>query len=182
MIKILLDTSVWMSYLGRCREKSSHRIEKAKNILDLLNANTDKIMICYSERTKRELSNYSSESVLETYYLLPSHILNQNWEETEENYDNIGTKHGDEEEYELGKRIEDILPDKKKKLNRNDRGIVGDAIHEGCQIIIHENPKDFDRFANFSDNLIIIDLISNSVEEATDIITQSMAVLKRIEL
>jgi len=176
MIKIVIDTSVWMSYCGKFRESDSNRIVKAKELINFLDRNTDKIVTCYSERTKRELLKYSSESVLGKYYLLPSHILNQNWEETEENWNNIETKWGDEKEVELGNNISKKLPDKKNKLNRNDRGIIGDAIQEGCQILIHENPKDFNRFLDFSENLIIFDLLSISVEDIIDTISQSMAV------
>ena len=81
---------------------------------------------------------------------------------------NIGTILGDKTESKIADNLEDILPNKPSKNNKNDRGIYGDAILENYRVIIHENPKDLKKFINDAKerNIIIIDLILISADSA----------------
>jgi hypothetical protein len=172
LIRILIDTGVWISYLGQRKIDTNNRVKKARKVINYLKNNSEKYSICYSERTINELYNNSGQNVLDNYTLVNSHIFNENWEECHLIWNNINSIWGDKTESNIGNTLKSILPDKTKKNNRNDRGIYGDAIIENCKIIIHENPKDFTKFTSDAEKrkIILIDLFSYSVKHAIKII------------
>ena len=173
MLRVLIDTGVWMSYSGKFRDAEQHRIERAKSVIDYLHEHKDLFEICYSERTERELKKYEIYDMPLNASLLPSHIADQTWGETEEIWNNIGTTWGDEEEIKLGKEIQSKLPNKTKKINRNDRGIFADAIQEGCRVLIHENPRDYNELTEEAEKygVVLIDLINTDYNTAREILT-----------
>ena len=168
MINVILDTSVWISFFGNRPKEQSLRIQRAQCLLNYLKKNQSLFKICYSERTEHELSKDQNRAILQQYEKLPSHILNESWEQIELKWNNIGTKWGNEKEFILGKKIEDLLPDKKTKCNRNDRGLYGDSIQNECRVIIHENPKDFKKFDPDASNrsILLIDLYNQDCSSA----------------
>jgi len=146
MIKVLLDTSFWISYFRpRNNDPKNKRNSKANELLDYLLKNQKKYEICYSERTKNELETDQDKSKLELFRMVGSHYLNLSWEQIDLKWENISTKWGDSSEVVLGNNLQTTLPDKKKKDNVKDRGIYGDAILEDCKVLIYED-KDFDKF------------------------------------
>ncbi len=143
MIKTLLDTSVWISVFGT--REDSIRKKIARTIFDFLVSNPEKFFICYSERTTIELTTPIME--LSKYKMIPYHSINEAWQEIEGTWDNWETKFGDEKEVLNGKIFSEILPDLKTKSNKRDRGIYADAVYAGCKLLLHENPKDFNKLA-----------------------------------
>ena len=168
MIKVLLDTSVWIRYLRiRSTDEDGTRHKKANELFNYLLTNHDKYIICYSERSRNELNN---DKILAGFSMIGSHCFNLPIEEIDLVWDNIQTKWGDESEVEYGDKLEELLPYKK---NNNDRGIFGDAVYENCQIIIHED-KDFLQFIDESkyQNIVLINLLKITAQDCIDQLEQ----------
>lgn len=179
MVKVLLDTSVLLSNALGFRVTDPEREKKAMCLLNYLSTHVNNFELVYSERTKRELIKYLNENraedELKKYKMLPSYTLSQNYEETEEIWNNIDSKWGDEKELDLGVSLENTLPDK-NKLNRNDRGIFGDAILNSCEVVIHENPKDFNKLRTLADEygITLINLLIETYDSATLILNNTI--------
>lgn len=165
MIRVLLDTSVWISYL-RIRENDTDgkRHKKANELFNYLQFHKKLFEICYSEWTRNELNN---DEVLVGFTMLGSHCFNLPINEIDLVWNNINTKWGDESEVEYGGKLEELLPNTKKKNNKKDRGIFGDSVYEDCNVIIHED-KDFDRFKNEAllNGILSINLLDVDLSEA----------------
>ena len=73
MIKILLDTTVLISSFPGKRDENPQRSLNAKCIIRFLEE-SDLFLICYSERTERELKNDTYFNRLSKYTRIPSHI------------------------------------------------------------------------------------------------------------
>ncbi len=165
MIKVLLDTSVWISSF-RPRPVSSDpnniRHPRAKNIIQYLVDNNYEI--CYSERSRIELAKDTKRDVLNDFTMLGSHDLNFTWEEQDTLWENSKSIWGDESEVVFGDKLERLLPNKK---NLYDRGIFGDAVKEKCQIIIHEDGN-FDRLEveSITNDILQINLLNIDLSEA----------------
>jgi len=91
MIRIIIDTSFWISFFGQRSKDQFERVKKARKIIEFLNKHTDKYTICYSERTKNELKNNPKNGILDNYTLINSHILNEEFAECDLAFDNIDT-------------------------------------------------------------------------------------------
>ena len=171
-MKILLDTSVWISYFGQRKEKS--RISVAESLFRYFDENEKIVEICYSERTLNELESNDYRDVLKRYSLVVSHILDLNWEEIDLKWENIHTKWGDSSEVELGDDLKKELPDNKHKSQKADRGIYGDAILEECNMIIHENPKDFNKLQEDASKrgIEIINLLDQNESSIIELLEQ----------
>ncbi len=169
MIKVLFDTSFWISYFRPRRddELEIKRNSTANELLDYFLKNRKKYEICYSERTKNELKSDQDKSKLEQFLMVGSHTLNLNWEEIDLKWNNISTKWGDSSEVVMGNNLQTILPDNKKKDNVKDRGIYGDAILEDCKVLIHED-KDFNKFTDdtMKREILLINLNHCTVKDA----------------
>ncbi len=178
IVKVLLDTSVFISSFSGTRVNDSERTIKAQCIIKYLEENKC-FQICYSERTQRELKWDKNIHKLNKYELLNSHVLNQTYDNTEEKWNNIATIWNDLSEIQLGDDIEKVLPDKPSKSNKNDRGIYADALYEGCKFIIHENPKDFNKLNNYisSKNIVLIDLMKHTCLEVIEILEKEIYTL-----
>ena len=181
MIKIVLDTGVLISNIGGFRSTDISRDKIAKVAIDFLMNNPTKYGLYYSERTKGELINFfernggsdlSANNELKKYTMLHSHIFNESLDQISIVWENIASKWGDNSEYELGESLEMKLPDKVNKLNRNDRGIIGDAIMNSCNAILHENPKDFRKLEEISkeNGILMLNLLELSSESVISIL------------
>lgn len=177
MINVLLDSSVFVSSFGNRSKDEAWRIERAICVIKFLKENSESYQICYSERTKNELVNDPNFSCLSQFKLLPSHWLNATWEKIDLTWKNIGSKWDDSSEIELGKQLEEKLPDKAKKDNLNDRGIYGDAVFNSCDVVIHENPRDFNKLRYDSDerHIHLINLIKIDCKAAIEILQKQAA-------
>jgi len=144
MKKILLDTSVLTSAFGN-RANAPDRARRARAVLDFLEG-SDEFTVCYSERTSTELSRPMHE--LERFEMVQYHWLNETIGQLDGVIENIGSRFGDTRETQLAESLSSALPDKRKKLNRRDRGIFGDAMYAGCSFLLHENPADFNRLVD----------------------------------
>lgn len=168
MIKVVIDTGVLMSNIGGYRATDIEREYVAKGVLNFLTSNSSKFALYYSERTQEELIRNTSREIalieLNKYEMLPSHILDQTWGETGQMWQNIATIYGDERESDLAGLLRDKLPDKRTKSNRNDRGITGDAIMNYCDVILTENPKDFNKLQEECEEngILLINLIKQT--------------------
>ena len=141
--RVLLDTGVIISYCGR--HEDSFRETKAQKLIEYLKANSFDIF--YSQRTQNELKvkpsevreKFLSECKLAAYY-----IGNETCDKIEGTWENIGSLWDNESDGEFGlsERINIWL---KKERDLQDRGILLDAIKNGCVYFIHENPKDYSK-------------------------------------
>lgn len=174
MIKVVLDTSVFISSFPGRRASEPGRTQKAQCVISYLEENNT-FLICYSERTERELEHDSHFYKLGNYTRLNSHLLNQKIDETEETWDNIATVWNDQSEVDYGDELLEALTDKPAKTNKNDRGIYGDAMLEHCRFLIHENPRDFDRFQKQAekDSIIMINLLKHSCTDVIQMLKQT---------
>jgi len=121
-----------------------------------------------------ELKEDKYRKILHQFTLLGSHSLNLTWDKINLKVDNLYSIFGNIEELKVGNSLEEILPDKSKKNNENDRGIYGDAIFEKCDVILHENPKDFSKFENDAKkrNILIINLLEINANDVIKSIKQ----------
>ena len=148
--RVLLDTGVLISFFGR--ENDKERTDKAKKLILYLQEQNFEIL--YSQRTQNELMKKPSltctEFLTRTEFLKKCTLAryysgNENWEEIDCPWENIYSPwNGSKEESEIAARIEIWL---KKEKDLYDRGILLDAILNGCSYFIHENPKDFDKIS-----------------------------------
>ena len=174
MVKIVLDTGVLISNIGGFRSDDIVRDNTAKAILDFLKTNSAKFALYFSERTKFELLGYFEKNgeieiamdELMHYSMLPSHSINETWDEINLTWGNLESKWGDNDEFNLGESLATALPDKSKKRNNNDRGIVGDAIMNSCHVILHENPRDFIKLEKICSvkGILIVNLLNSEPE------------------
>jgi hypothetical protein len=160
MKRVLLDTGAWIS--AYAQRKDLARVDRAKRVLEYLERNPTRYTVCYSQRTQIELSGHAKTKPpdLSRFVLLPYHSGNETWGE-------IDTTWGDAQEVAAGDSLLKALPEKKKKTNQRDRGIYGDAAFEKCNIVLHENPDDFSRFAAHAEasGILLINLLKHTPEE-----------------
>jgi len=163
--KVLIDTSVWISYFGRKpdNEKNNKRSKLASEVIKYCQKN--KIDLFFCAYIESELKNEKNiESMKKISKKVSTHFGNDFWDENDVNWEECGSKWGDKEEGVWADELKSQLPDKKKKSNRVDRNIVLTAIQQNINIILHENPKDFNRLSD--DRIQIIDLCKlNSLED-----------------
>jgi len=171
-MKLLVDTSVWVSYFG---DRSSdpegmNRIEFARQVIDY--CLDQKYTLCFCTYIVNELnkgSNKNRQKNIEKLKTIAEHIPgsvgNETWDNIEETWDKINDRWGDQKVIEKDKKFEKILPDKKNKPNRIDRKIVLTASEQGVNILLHENPKDFNRFCDIEETTFIDLLTVKNIED-----------------
>jgi hypothetical protein len=164
-IKILIDSTVWVSYFGDRRSELQPRIKLAREVIKY--CRNEKIGIYYCDYIENELnedprSNRQNNIIQmkEIANRIPSNIGNDTWDQIDVNWENIGSLWNNDKEVELANNLEQKLPDRKSKSNRVDRNIIVTAIQQGINVILHENPNDFNRFQDDFDQVIFIDLLN----------------------
>jgi len=149
-MKVLFDTSVLFSALGRNNDKNLNRYKFANNVIEKCdNLNYTK---CVSERTVQEFEygwnngNLSDDRIEKEKYFLKEYEV-QRYHHGDETWDKIHCKWGNNGSLWNNKEERKIAGELNKKLpgerNRYDRGILLDAVQNGCQYVINENWNDF---------------------------------------
>lgn len=151
-MKILLDTNVLFSALGRFTDTSNRLKKVAESVIQKC---SDKgFEMCISERTKREFEKGWKEDSINSsrvlcekeftncFTMLPYHYGNETWDKIDGHWENIGSLWNNEIESSIADEIEALLPSSR---NRHDRGILLDAIQNKCDVVISENWSDFRR-------------------------------------
>ncbi len=140
MKRVLLDTGVLISAIDR--EDVPERMQRAQELISYLRLH--KFQIFYSQRTERELLVTNVEArkrFLETLSLAKYYIGYETWDQISGTWENIGSTWNQEGgEMELSIQLKSWL---KRERDLKDRGILLDAIFNGCTMFVHENPKDF---------------------------------------
>ncbi|MCK4295360.1 MAG: hypothetical protein KAX28_01730 [Candidatus Marinimicrobia bacterium] len=151
-MKILFDTTVIFSALGRKNDQDGYRYRLANKLIEKCDELGLKKYI--SERTKCEfedgwkVKNLSEDrieeekSLLEKFSLLPYHYGDETWNKINGKPENIESLWNNEEEDKIATKLNKKLPGEK---NKRDRGILLDAIMNDCKFVINENWIDFDR-------------------------------------
>lgn len=164
MLRVFIDTSVWVSYFGdRDNKINLVRIKLAQEIIKHCVDNSYDLL--YDPYVLSELRNYSCanrvyniEKMKEIAKPLPYYIGNDTWGKSDAIWGNTGSRCGDTDELKKANKLDLELPDRKHKLNRNDRKIMLTCLMENADILLHENPHDFNKI---SQNAILkIDLLN----------------------
>jgi predicted nucleic acid-binding protein len=174
MIRVLLDTSVWISLFGSRR--STERGERARTVLAFLEDRADRFTVCYSERTVSELSKPIPE--LERFERVPYHTLDENWNQIDGSWGNIGSDWDNSDESPFAESAKAALPDKSTRPNpRRDRGICADAAFSNCRYLLTEDRSDFSKLKRIASDhgLHVMCLLDLSAREAIDILDQNKA-------
>jgi len=172
--KILIETSVWVSYFGDRNIENNCRIKTAREVISFCLKEEHELLYCHY--VLRELQNYEGskrkkdiEELKNIAKELPSNIGAEPCNKIEVPWDKIGSVWNNNEENKQEKRIEASLPDKNNKSNKNDRKILLTAHQQGVNILLHENPKDFKKIK--LDNIQIINLLEvKTVDEFRNLI------------
>lgn len=149
-MKVLFDTNVLISRLGRRTDTDSSLFSRAKHTIN----KCDKLnwTKCISERTLREFEvgwnsgNISKDkikkekSLIEKFTVLGYHAGNEKWEDIDGHWENIRSLWNNEEESKIADKIKAQL---KEDEHRHDRGLLLDAIQNNCEIVISEDLSDF---------------------------------------
>ncbi len=176
--RILLDTSVWISYFGERKQEHINRMELARIIINY--CLEKKMTLFYCPQIEAELRkgshatrNENIEQMKKIAEEILGHTGNEKWGQMSPvTWDKWGTKFGDKSESELGDKLESQLPDKNNKSNRTDRSILVSAIKENIHIFLHENPQDFNKIK--SDEILLINLLEiTSISEFVDLISRA---------
>ena len=153
-MKVLFDTSVLLSALGRSNDKDLNRYKLANKVIekcDILNYSK-----CISERTKLEFEygwnnkNLSDDRVeeeksfLKIFTVVPSHHGDETWNKIDLNWENDESLWNNEEEMKIAEELNNKLPGER---NQHDRGILLDAIMNKCNIVINDNWSDFNKMS-----------------------------------
>lgn len=160
--RILLDTSVWISYFGDRPENCKARIELSRNIITYCLAQKMQLFYCsYVEFELNQANQKNRPENIEKMKLIaeniPAHTGNDTLDQiVDVTWENWGSLWNIEEEETFGDELQKQLPDKKNKSNRRDRNIIVTAKYENIDAILHENPKDFKKIK--TDSMTIIDL------------------------
>lgn len=171
--KFLLDTGVWISYFGRVG--FPERTTKAKQLFDLFNGLSHEVLFSY--RTENELKKWQwneRKPILELYNRATYYVGEETMGQIQGHWNNIGST------WELSALESETAIKIKKWLNKdrdlNDRGILLDAVFNGCSFFMHENPNDYDKidphfWIDF--NIVNVDLLSISMGELIEITSKS---------
>ncbi len=175
--RLLLDTGVWISYFGTRQRSEQERIDTARKIIDYCLKENFKLF--YSPYVENELNLGNSlnrskniEVMRKIADKLPAHTGNDTWDQIDVTYEDWGSKWNNVEEVKLGNKLQEQLPDKKNKSNRIDRNTVVTAINQKIDIILHENPRDFDKIdvkGIFIVDLLSIESLDNFIEIVSNI-------------
>ncbi len=173
--RILLDTGVWISFFGRTDPKLTKRTELAREVIRHCQSKGYQLFYCPQVELELSRGTNGADNIAQMKIIaeaVDGHTGNETWDQIDAvTWDTWGTKWGDTEEHELGETLEAQLPDKSKKSNKNDRSIVVTAKHENIKIILHENPKDFDKLD--VDEVSLIDLTSiQNIDELDQLISK----------
>jgi predicted nucleic acid-binding protein len=142
--KVILDTGVWISYFGR--EENKQRTEMAKNLFKILSDSSFEIL--FSQRTENELNQKPSlerQTFLKKFDRATYYKGNETWNQIQGTWENIGSLwESSEVETTTAIKIKNWL---KREKDIEDRGILLDAVFNGCKFFIHENPNDFNKIS-----------------------------------
>lgn len=143
MIRLLLDTGVFISYFGRSESKL--RTEKARALIRHIDNTKGEIL--YSQRTFYELKERDWEKrkkFISQCKLASYHFGNETISQIEGTIENIGSicNNYADGEFQLSEKLNQYLL---RERDIRDRGILLDAVKNECNFFIHEKPNDFDR-------------------------------------
>ncbi len=140
--KAILDTGVWISYFGR--EENVQRTKMARNLFKILSDSSFEIL--FSQRTENELNQKPSlerQTFLKNFNRATYNKGDETWNQIQGTWENIGSLwESSEVETTTAIKIKNWL---KREKDIEDRGILLDAVFNGCKFFIHENPKDFNK-------------------------------------
>jgi hypothetical protein len=175
--RLLLDTGVWISYFGNRKQSEQKRIDTARNIINY--CLREKIKLFYCPYVENELNlghNLNKAKNIEEMKKiadkLPAHIGNDTWDQIDVKFEDWGSKWNNDEEVKLGNELQKQLPNKKNKSNRVDRNMVVTAVNQKINIILHENPKDYNKIdvkGIFFVDLLNIQSLNNFIEIISNI-------------
>jgi len=153
-MKVLFDTNILISALGRLKDINNELKDRANKVIQICDERSWEK--CISIRTRTEIETgwnnpktskhkiLKEKNLLSLFFVLPYHHGNENYEEVDANWEEDESIFGDDEESEIAEEFEKLLPWDEENVRR-DRGILIDAIKNKCNIVVSEDWSHFEK-------------------------------------